>query len=39
MKRFSQETLTHLSVFYKQHADGVLATEVEYINVVLNSHL
>lgn len=33
------KTLTHLPVLYKQHADGVLAAEVEYVNVVLNSHL
>lgn len=39
MKRFSKETLTHLPVLNKQHADGVLAAEVKYVNVVLNSHL
>lgn len=35
----AQDALTHLPVLYKQHADGVLAAEVEYVNVVLNSHL
>lgn len=35
----SWKTLTHLPILYKQHADGVLAAEVEYVNVVLNSHL
>lgn len=39
VRDFSQETLTHLPVLYKQNADGVLAAEVEYVNVVLNSHL
>lgn len=39
VKRFIQETLTHLAILYKQHADGVLGAEVEYVNVVLNSHL
>lgn len=32
-------TLTHLSIFYKQQADGVLAAEVKYVNVVLNGNL
>lgn len=39
VKRFIQETLTHLAILYKQHADGVLGAEVEYVNVVLNGHL
>lgn len=39
MKRSGREALTHLSVLYKQHADGVLATEVEHVNVILNGHL
>lgn len=39
LKKFSWETLTHLPVLHKQHADGVLAAEVEYVNVVLNSNL
>lgn len=31
--------LTHLAVLHKQHAEGVLAAEVEDVNVVLNRHL
>lgn len=31
--------LTHLPVLHEQDADGVLATKVEDVNVVLHSHL
>lgn len=33
------ETLTHLSVFHKEQADGVLAAEVKDVNVVLDGNL
>lgn len=39
VKSFSSDTLTHLSILYKQHTDGILAAEVEDVNVVLNGHL
>lgn len=35
----TRDTLTHLSIFYEQQADGVLAAEVKYVNVVLNGNL
>lgn len=40
-KKFCHVTngLTHFPVLHKKDADRVLAAEVEYINVVLYSHL
>lgn len=37
--RVHNSTLTHLSVLYKEQAEGILAAEVEHINVILHSYL
>ncbi len=37
--RVHTSTLTHLSILYKEQAEGILAAEVEHINVILHSYL